>query len=131
QVRHLHVGLRTHDHGDYRAHLVVHQGEAAPVGRGAVGLERALRRLERGHCPNSFGTSRLSAVTIPVKRLLAASRPSSNRGGLASGCDQIGCSVRAAVRARGTQVAGQAGMSVLLWSANSRSSVSSANMAMV
>src|SRR5215813_1641262 len=131
QVRHLHVGLRPHDHGDHRAYLVVHQGEAAPVGRGAVGLERALRRLERGHCANSFGTSRLSAVTIPVKRLLAASRPSSNRGGLASGCDHSGCIVRAAARARGTQVASQSAMIALLWSANSRSSVSSSNMAVV
>src|SRR5215470_16927598 len=131
QVRHLHVGLGPHDHGDHGTYLVVHQGEAAHVGRGVVGLERALRRLELGHCANSFGTSRLSAVTIPVKRLLAASRPSSNRGGLASGCDQIGCSVRAAARARGTQVVSQSAMICLLWSANSRSSVSSSNMAVV
>src|SRR5215470_19563272 len=131
KVRHLHVGLRTHNHGDHRADLVVHQGEPAPVGRGAVGLERALRRLERGHCANSFGTSRLSAVTIPAKRLFAASRPSSNRGGLASGCDHSGCSVRAAAMARGTQVASQSAMIVLLWSANSRSSVSSSNIGMV
>ena len=30
---------------------------------------------------------------MPLKRLLARSRPSSKRGGFASGCDQIGCSV--------------------------------------
>ena len=40
---------------------------------------------------------------MPLNRLLARSRPSSNRGGLASGCDHSGCSVRAAAMARGTQ----------------------------
>src|SRR5260221_6522850 len=131
QVRHPHVGLRAHDQGDHGPDLVVHQREAASAGRGAVGLERALGGLERGHWANSFGASRLSAVTIPVKRLLAASRPSSKRGGLASDCDHSGWSVRAAAIARGTQVASHCCMIALLWSANSRSSVSSSNMALV
>src|SRR5262249_56593657 len=126
--RHPHVRLRPHDHGDHRSDLVVHEREAALVGRGAVGLERALRRLELGHCANSFGTSRLSADTIPLKRLLAASRPSSKRGGFASGCDHSGWSTRAALMARGTQGASQPLMIDLVWSANSRSSGSRSKM---
>ena len=103
QRRHGHVVLVTHHLGDDRADLVVHQREAAPVGRGAVGLERALVDcLERGHCANSFGSSRPSEARMPLNRLLTRSRPSSNRGGFASGCDHSGCSVRAALeRARG------------------------------
>src|SRR5258708_31524259 len=131
QRHHPHVRLGGHDLRYDLAYLVVHQREAAPAGRGAVGLERALGGLERGHWASSFVASRLSAVTIPVKRLLAASRPSSKRGGLASGCDHTGWSVRAAEIARGTQVASHRCMIALLWSANSRSSVSSSNMAVV
>src|SRR5215471_11075007 len=98
QRRHRHIGLGGHDLGDHRADLVVHQREPALVGRGVVGLERAFDGFERGHCASSFGASRLMSVRIPEKRLLHASRPSSNRGGLASGCDQIGCRVRAAAK---------------------------------
>ena len=47
-------------------------------------------RLVAGHWVSSFGLFRLRSDRIPLKRLLARSRPSSNRGGLASGCDQIG-----------------------------------------
>ena len=68
---------------------------------------------------------------MPLKRLLARSRPSSNRGGLASGCDHSGCSVRAAEMARGTQADSHCCRIALLWSANSRSFVSSSNMAVV
>src|SRR5262249_23267692 len=114
-----------------RADLVVHQCEPAPVGCGVVGLERALGGLEGGHCASSSGASRLMSVRIPEKRLLHASRPSSKRGGFASGWDQIGCRVRAADRARGTQVDSHCCMIARLWSANSRSLVSSSNMGLV
>src|SRR5258708_4256263 len=131
QRHHPHVRLGGHDLRYDLAYLIVHQREAAPAGRGAVGLERALGGLECGHWDSSFGASRLSAVTIPVKRLLAASRPSSKRGGLASGCDHTGWSVRAAEIARGTQVASHCCMIALLWSANSPSSVRTPNLAAV
>ena len=96
------VRLGRHHLRDDLADLVVHERDAALVGRRAVGLERAL--YGRGHCASSFGVSRSRSVTMPAKRFLAASRPSSNRPGLASGCDHSGCRVRAAEMARGTQV---------------------------
>src|SRR5215472_9669263 len=92
QRHHPHVRLGGHHLRHDLAYLVVHQREPAPAGCGAVGLERALGGLERGHWASSFGTSRLSADRIPANRLLAASRPSSKRGGLASGCDHSGWS---------------------------------------
>src|ERR1700733_7660552 len=120
-----HIGLRTHDFRYNHADLIVHQRESAHVGSGVVGLVRAFRDLECGHWASSFGTSRCRSPTMTAKRFLAASRPSSNRGGLESGCDQSGCRMRAAVIARGTQVDSQPAMIVLFRSANSRSSLSS------
>src|SRR5207302_11497905 len=131
QVGHPDVVQMREDLRDDDADLVVHQREAAPAGWGAVGLERALRRLMRRHCANSFGASRLSSDRIAANRFLAASRPSSNRGGFASGCDQSGCSLRAAAMARGTQSPSHSSRYRLLWPANSRSAVSSSNMATV
>src|SRR6266487_4370888 len=131
QRRHRHVGLGAHDLRHHLADLIVHEGETTPVGRGVIGLERAFRRRERGHCANSFGVSRLRSARMPLNRCLAASRPSSKRGGFASGCDHSGCSVLAAVIARGTQADSHCWRSALLWSANSRSLVSSSNIAMV
>jgi len=66
-----------------------------------------------------------------AKRVLAASRPSSNRPGLASGCDHSGCRVRAAEMARGTQVDIHCMISSRFWSANSRSLVSRWNIGTV
>src|SRR5689334_7631783 len=133
QVPHGHVRLGRHDLRDDRADLVVHQREAALVGGGVVRLERRLGGLEPGcgHWASSFGTSRCRSVTMPENRLLAASRLSSNRGGLTSVCDHSGCSLRAASMARGTQSVTQPRMMSLLWSANSRSVVSRPNIAMV
>src|SRR6476661_9647462 len=113
--------LGAHHLGDDGTHLVVHQGDAALVRGGVVGLERTLggrvRRLGRlvaTHWVSSFGMSRPRSARMPLNRLLARSRPSSNRGGLASGCDQIGCSSRAAVRHLGTQFESQPAMMSLL-----------------
>src|SRR3954451_24807054 len=100
---HRHPGLVPYDLGDHGPDLVVHQGDAAPVGRLVVVLERTLGRLERGHWVSSFGTLRLSSDRIPANRFFARSRQSSKRGGLASGWDHSGCSSRAATRHRGTQ----------------------------
>src|SRR5487761_1477302 len=119
QVPHGHVRQGGHDPRHDGADLVVHQREAALVGCRAVRLERRLGGLERCHWASSFGTSRCRSPAMPANRLLAASRPSSKRGGLASGCDHRGCSARAAWMARGTQVASQPDRSALLWSANS------------
>src|ERR1700685_1332359 len=133
QGPHRHVVLGRHDLGDDRADLVVHQRHAALVGGGVVRLERRLGGLEpgRGHWLSSFGTSRWRSVRMAANRLLAASRPSSNRGGFASVCDHSGCRVRAAVMALGTHFASQPLMIALLSSANSRSVVSSPNTAVV
>src|SRR5215469_2704939 len=131
QVPHLHVRLGGHDLRDNGADLVVHQREAALVGRRVVRLERALGGFERGHWASSFGTSRCRSVTIPANRLLAASRPSSKRGGFWSGCDHSGCILRAACSARGTQSVSHPLRTVLLWSANSRSVARSSNIARV
>src|SRR6202041_3012102 len=102
-------------------HLVVHEGDAALVGRGAVRLERAFRGFERAHWASSFGFSRLRSDRMPLKRLFAASRPSSNRPGFSSGCDHSGCSARAAAIAFGVYLASHSSRMPLLWSANSRS----------
>src|SRR5215470_19612009 len=131
QRHHPHVRLGGHDLRHDLAYLIVHQREPAPAGCGAVGLKRALGGLERGHWASSFGTSRLSADRIPANRLLAASMPSSKRGGLASGCDHSGCSVRPAAIARGVHTDSHSRRILLLWSANSRSLVSSSNIACV
>src|ERR1700722_345099 len=133
QVAHGHVRLGCHDLCDDSADLGVHQREAALVGRGAVRLERRLGGLEPGRCHwlSSFGTSRWSSVTMPENRFLAASRLSSKRGGLTSVCDHSGWSLRAASMAMGTYAASHARMVALLWSANSRSVVSTANIAVV
>src|SRR5680860_824935 len=97
QVRHLHTRLLPHYFGDDATDSVVHQRETPLVGRGAVGLVRTLRRCVRrfrrlvaGHWVSSFGLFRLRSDMIPLKRPLARSRPSSKRGGLASGCDHSG-----------------------------------------
>src|SRR5258708_2086974 len=129
QRHHPHVRLGGHDLRYDLAYLVVHQREAAPAGRGAVGLERALGGLECGHWASSFGASRLIAVTIPVKRLCAASRPSSQRGGFVSGLCHTRWNARAAEIPRGTPGAIHRCMIRLVWSADSRSSVSSSNLA--
>src|ERR1700733_8151472 len=131
QEAHGHVGLVLHDLRHHDADLVVHQREPALVGGRAVGLERALGRREGAHWDSSSGVSRLRSDRIPDIRLLAWSRPSSKRGGLASGCDHSGCRVRAAEIARGTQADSQPCMICLLWAANSRSAVSSSNIARV
>jgi hypothetical protein len=68
---------------------------------------------------------------MPLKRLFDRSSPSSNRGGLLSGCDQSGCRVRAASIERVVQSDSQSCMIALLWSANSLSAVSSSNIAVV
>ena len=81
--------------------------------------------------PAPSGTSRCSSVRMPANRFLAASRLSSNRGGLTSVCDHSGCSLRAASMALGTHFASQPLMVALLWSANSRSVVSRPNIAVV
>src|SRR3954463_7680725 len=131
QRGHRHVGLVPHDVRDDHADLVVHQREATHVGGGVVRLERALGHLERRHSASSFGVSRSSSARMPLNRLLARSRPSSNLGGLESGCDHSGCNVRAALMARGTHVVSHSLSSVLLWWANSLSLVSSENIAFV
>src|SRR6266542_268616 len=131
QGGHLHIGFGAHDLRHDRTDLIVHQGESAHVGRRVVYLERAFRCLERGHCASSFGASRLRSDRMPLNRCLAASRPSSKRGGFASGCDQSGCSLREAAMARGTHADSHSCSWALLWSANSRSLVSNSNMAMV
>src|SRR6478735_7276682 len=113
--------LGAHDLSHDRTHLVVHQGDAALVRGRVVGLERALgrrvrrlRRLVATHWVSSFGSFRLRSDRIPPKRLLARSRPSSNRGGLASGCDHNGDIARAATRHLGTQLESQPSMMSLL-----------------
>src|SRR5262249_4590436 len=116
---------------DHRADLVVHQRDAALVRRGRVGLERALRGLERGHSASSFGVSRPRVCRMSANLALARSSPSSNRGGLASGCDHSGCRVRTASRHCATQLLSQPSMMDLLCPANSLSLVSSSNMATV
>src|ERR1700722_15580550 len=133
QGPHGHVVLGRHDLGDHRTDLVVHQRDAALVGGGVIRLERRLGGLEPGcgHWASSFGTSRCRSVTMPANRLLAASRLSSKRGGFMSVCDQSGWSLRAASMARGTQSVTQPRMMALFWSANSRSTVSRPNIAMV
>src|SRR3984957_17506129 len=133
QGPHRDVVLGPHDLGDDRPDLVVHQRHAALVGGGVVRFERRLGGLEpgRGHWLSSFGTSRWRSVRMPANRLLAASSPSSNRGGLASVCDHSGWSLRAASMARGTQFESQPPRIALLWSANSRSVVSRPNIAVV
>src|SRR6185437_1378863 len=133
EVPHGHVRLLRHDLGDDRADLVVHQRHAALVGGGVVRLVRRFCGLEpgRGHWASSFGTSRCRLVTMPENRLLAASRLSSKRGGLASVCDHSGCSLRPASMAIGTYLASQPSMIALLWSANSLSVVSRPNIAVV
>src|SRR4051812_45774547 len=112
QPGHRDVRLALHDLGDDLADLVVHEREAALVRRRVVGLERAGCGLEllRGHALSSFGVSRLMSARMPAKRLLAASRPSSKRGGSASGWDHSGCIARAAAMARGTQADSQPAM---------------------
>src|SRR5262249_24489205 len=114
-----------HELGHDGSDLVVHQREPGPARGRVVGLVRALGVLERGHWPSSFGVSRLRSETMPLKRLLAASSPSSKRGGLCSGWDHSGCSARAAASDRPVQVASQPFSRALLWSTNSRSAVSS------
>src|SRR5690349_8079487 len=131
QIGHLDVVLLGQDLGDDRPDLVVHQREPGHVRGGVVGLERALGGLERGHWPSSFGASRLTSLRMPANRFLAASSESSKRGGLASGCDHSGCSVRAAAMVRPVQVDSQPPSRPLLWSANSRSLVSRWNIGMV
>src|SRR5208282_5101203 len=118
-----------HHLGDDLAHLVVHQRETALVRRRVVGLERAVG--DGGLWASSSGMSRSRSVTMPLKRFLAASRLSSKRGGLASGCDHSGCRARTAARARGTQADIQRIISARLWSANSRSVVSRWNIGLV
>src|SRR6185437_13675118 len=117
--------------GDNGADLVVHQGEATHVGRRVIRLERALLEGWSSHCNSSFGVGRSRSDRMPAKRFFARSRPSSKRGGLASGWDHSGCSARAAVMDFGTHSATQPFMIDLLCSANSRSLVSSSNIARV
>src|SRR5258708_16020980 len=95
QRHHPHVRLGGHDLRYDLAYLAVHHGQPASAGCGVVRLERALGGLEPRYWASSFGTSGLSADRIPANRLLAASRPSSKRGGLASGCAHSGWGVRA------------------------------------
>src|SRR6476620_9322218 len=130
---HLHVVLCRHDLGDDGPDLIVHEGEAAHVGRGVVGPVLA---FDGGfeidaHWVSSFGSARLSWVRMPLNRDLARSRPSSKRGGLKSGWDHSGWRVRDAEIARGTHTVSHPSMIALLWSANSRSLVNSSNIAMV
>src|SRR4029453_12059478 len=133
EVHHGDVRLGLHHLCDNGPHLVVHQGESAPVRCGVVGLEWARDRCFQvgGHRVNSFGSPRPSWDSMPLNRDLALSRPPSKRGGLHSGWDHSGWSVRAAEMARGTQAWSHWSRRALLWSANSRSFVSSANMGMV
>src|SRR3954470_19747780 len=131
QVGDRHVLLAVHHLGHDHPDLVVHQGHTRLARRGVVGLVGALGGLVHGHCFSSFGVSSPRSATIPAKRLLARSRLSSNRGGLASGMLHIGCMVRAASRHCGTHSVSQPCMSALLWSANSRSTVSGPKQAWV
>src|ERR1700691_3626073 len=123
-----HIVQLIHDLGHDGADLVVHQGDTGPVRGRVVGLVAALGVLVGGHWLSSFGASRFRSFRMPAKRLLAASTPSSKRGGLASGCDHSGCSVREAAMARLVQVDSQPFRISLLWSANSRALVSRGNI---
>src|SRR6185312_444408 len=119
------VVLAVHDLGNDDPDLVVHQRHACLAGRGVVSLVGAFGRLEGpGHLISSSGVWSPRSDTIPAKRLLARSRESSKRGGLASGWLQSGCSARAASRHSGTQSESHPCISCLLWSANSLSDVS-------
>src|SRR4051812_22765393 len=118
QRRDPYVRLVAHDLGHHHADLVVHQREAAHVGRGVVGLERTLAGLEGGlelsHRSSSLGSSRPRSSTMPAKRLLTLSSASSKRTGLLSGCDHSGCSAPAAGMVSPTQLASQPFMVRLL-----------------
>src|SRR3954463_15653106 len=130
QVGHPDAVVLLHDLGDHVPDLVVHQGDAAQVGRRLV--HRAESGAGRGgHWFSSLGASRPRSERIPANRCLAWSSESSKRGGRASGCDHSGCSVRAAPRQRGTQCDSQSCMSCRLWSANSRSCTSGPKQACV
>src|SRR6478609_3355890 len=119
------VLLAVHDLGHDDPDLVVHQRHAGFAGRGVVGLVGAFGGLEGpGHLFSSSGVWSPRSDTIPANRLLARSRESSKRGGLASGWLHSGCSVRAASRHSGTQSDSHPCISCLLWSANSLSVVS-------
>src|SRR5882757_661131 len=131
QRQHGDVALGGHHLGHDRADLVVHQGEAAHVGRGVVLLVRALGRLEHSHWPSSFGGVSSRSDRIALNRLLARSRPSSKRGGLASGCDHSGCSVRAAWMQRGTQVSSHCCISLRFSAPNCLSVTSRWNIGLV
>ncbi len=87
--------------------------------------------FERGHWVSSFGSLQAELGEDAAEAALGTVQPVLESRRLGVGLRPQRLQLRAAAIARGTQVDSQPCMIALLWSANSRSLVSSSNIALV